>query len=358
MAFNPIEFLVQNDLLGAVIIFLAAFVIGRVINLFLKNIVSLFTTHTQTKLDDDLVHAIKTPFFFFIIILGLHYSLLSINFLEPYYPAITKVITIVAIIIGFFLTKSIIKALLKWYAVELSPKMNKGEDHKNLTIFRKVFEVILFIIFLLITLRYLGVEITPIIASLGIGGLAVALAMQQTLGDFIAGLSIIGDKSIKVGNYVELAETNNAGSTLQGYIDDISWRTSRIRTLGGNYVIVPNTKLAQSIVTDYTFGSDETSVGIVLHVSYKNDLDKVEKIANRIAKEVQDTVEGAVRGEVPELRYKEFQESNIMCTIYLRVASYTEKYKVQHEYMKRVKKAFEKEKIIISPPIREIHIKR
>jgi small-conductance mechanosensitive channel len=265
------------------------------------------------------------------------------------------------IIIAYILVERIVKALVKWYSIELypklSPEMRIGSEHKNLTIFRRVFDIILFIIFLLIALRYMGVEITPLIASLGIGGLAVALALQQTLGDFIAGLSIIGDKSLKIGDYVEL-DSGLGGSPLGGYIEDISWRTSRVRTLGNNYVIIPNTKLAQSIATDYSFGSPETFVGIELFVSYKSDLDKVEKIANKVGLDVQNTAEGAVKGYEPKIRFKKFGESNVEGAIYLKVLKFSEQYPVKHEFIKLIKKAFEKNKIEISRPIRFVYLKK
>ncbi len=352
MAFDPAVFLLEHDLAGAIVIFLSAFLLGKIINLFLKRIVSVFTAKTKTTLDDDLVRAIKKPLFYLILLFGLNYALLSIVYLESHSSLITKITTVLAIVILFFLIKRVINAIVKWYSYELYPRIKRGTEYKNLTIFNKVFDILLFLIFLVIVLRYLGVEITALVASLGIGGLAVALALQQTLGDLIAGVSIIGDKSLRIGDYVEFE------NGLGGYIDDVSWRTSRIKTLGNNYVIIPNTQLAQSIATDYSFGTTQTSIGVTIYVSYRNDLDKVEKIANKIAKEVQETVEGATRGEEPKLRFKEFQDNNIMATIYLPINSFTDKWLVKHEYMKRLKKAFEKNHIEISYPTREIIMRK
>jgi MscS family membrane protein len=229
-----IDFLVRNDLLWAIVIFLTSIALAEILNILVRSIIALFTSRTKTLLDDDLAAAIKKPLFFGIILIGLHYSLLSIDMLLPFSKAITKITTIAGILITYLLVERIVKALVRWYSIELYPRIRNGGEHKNLTIFRRVFDIVLFVIFLLIILRYLGVEITPIIASLGIGGLAVALALQQTLGDFIAGLSIIGDKSLKIGDYVEL-DSGLGGSPLGGYIEDISWRTSRIRTLSNNY---------------------------------------------------------------------------------------------------------------------------
>jgi small-conductance mechanosensitive channel len=350
--FAPFEMLVTYDLAEAIIIFLFSLLVAIMVNVFMKRIVSALTQKTKTTLDDDMVRAVKKPVFMGLLLFGLFLSLTSISYLEQHKILITKIATILGLIILFYLIHRILDALVKWYSSEWSVRI-KGHESKQLSIFGKIADGVLVFIFVLILLRFLGIDITPLVASLGIGGLAVALALQETLSNFIAGLSIIGDKSLKVGDYVEL-ENNQ----LAGYIDDISWRTSRIRTPGGDYIIVPNNKLSQSITKDYNFGSPVTSTGVTLYVSYKNDLNKVEQVANRVAKEVQDTVPGAVKGNEPKLRFKEFQESNIMATIYFQINSVTDQYVVKHEFIKRIKKEFEKNKIEISRPVRLVYMKK
>jgi small-conductance mechanosensitive channel len=351
MAFDPAVFLLEHDLAGAIVIFLSAFLLGKIINLFLKRIVSVFTAKTKTTLDDDLVRAIKKPLFYLILLFGLNYALLSIVYLESHSSLITKITTVLAIVILFFLIKRVINAIVKWYSYELYPRIKRGTEYKNLTIFNKVFDILLFLIFLVIVLRYLGVEITALVASLGIGGLAVALALQQTLGDLIAGVSIIGDKSLRIGDYVEFE------NGLGGYIDDVSWRTSRIKTLGNNYVIIPNTQLAQSIATDYSFGTTQTSIGVTIYVSYRNDLDKVEKIAKRLQRRsrkpsrVRPEAKSQSSGSRSSRTITSWPQS-------ISINSFTDKWLVKHEYMKRLKKAFEKNHIEISYPTREIIMRK
>ncbi|MCC6347545.1 MAG: mechanosensitive ion channel, partial [Nitrospirales bacterium] len=98
---------------------------------------------------------------------------------------------------------------------------------------------------LLIILSFLGISIAPLITALGIGGLAVALALKDTLSNLFAGLHILMERSLRIGDFVRL----DAGQ--EGYIEDITWRTTRIRTLANNMVVIPNDKLAQSVVTNY-----------------------------------------------------------------------------------------------------------
>lgn len=350
--FAPIDMLVAYDLFEATIIFLGGLLVAVLAKMFLKKIVSAITQKTKTTLDDNLVAATKGPLFLGMLLISLYLALISISHLDPYRNIISKVSVVVGLVVLFVTIHRIIKVLVRWYSSELSLKI-KGKEAKHLSIFGRVADFILVFIFGLILLKYLGIDITPLMASLGIGGIAVALALQQTLSDFIAGLSIIGDKAIKVGDYVELENAD-----LAGYVEDINWRTSRIRTTSGDYIIIPNTTLSQSITKDYSFGGSQTFAGVTLFVSYKNDLNKVEKVANRVAKEVQDSVEGAVKGHEPKLRFKEFQESNIMATIYFKINSVTDQYVVKHEFIKRIKKAFEKNGIEVSRPIRHLYIKK
>jgi len=349
---NPLEMLVTYDLAEAIVIFLFALLVAIMANVFMRRIVSAITQKTKTTLDDNLVKAVKRPVFLGMLLFGLYLALSSISYLAPYQPLILKVCHVLGLLILFLLIHRIVDAVVRWYSTEWSVRV-KGAETKHLSIFGRIADIILIFVFGLFLMRYLGIDVTPLIASLGIGGLAVALALQGTLADFIAGLSIIGDKSIKVGDYVEL-ENNQ----LAGYIEDISWRTSRIRTLGGDYIIVPNTKLSQSITKDYNFGSPVTFTGVTLYISYKNDLSKVEQVANRVGKELQTSVAGAVKGYEPKLRFKEFQESNIMASIYFKINSISDQYMVKHEFIKRIKKEFEKNGIEISYPVRVVRIKR
>ncbi len=350
--FAPFDILVTYDLAEAIVIFLFALLIAMMINVFMKNIVLSFFQKTKTSLDDNLVKAVKRPVFLAMLLFGLYLALRSIESLNSYSETISKATMIIGFFLLFMLIHRIINEFLKWYATEVSMRL-KGHEAKRLSIFGKVADILMVIVFSLILMWYLGINVTPILASLGIGGLAVALALQETLSNFFAGLSIIGDKSLKVGDYIELENAE-----LAGYIEDISWRTSRIRTIGGDYIIVPNTKLSQSVAKDYSFGSPITSVGVTLYVGYMNDLEKVEKITNKVALEVQTSVEGAVRDHVPLIRFKEFQDSNIRATVFFKVNSVVDKFLVVHEFMKRIKKAYEKNNIEISYPITDVYLRK
>ena len=165
----------------------------------------------------------------------------------------------------------------------------------------------------LIILNGLGISIAPILATLGVGGLAVALALKDTLSNFFAGFHIVATKQIRVGDYLKL------DSGEEGYVHDISWRTTVIRTLAGNLVLVPNAKLTEMIVTNYTLQERGMAVTVGMGVHYTSDLAKVERVACEVAAEVMREVPGGVPDFVPFIRYHTFGESGINFSVILRV---------------------------------------
>ena len=124
----------------------------------------------------------------------------------------------------------------------------------------------------LIILSNMGVSITPIIASLGITSLAVALALQPTLENFFSGIQLVMDKPIRIGDYIEL------DSGEQGFVEKIGWRSTWIRMLPNNIVIMPNSKLSNSKLINYYYPERELSVPVEVGVHYSSDLELVEKV--------------------------------------------------------------------------------
>jgi len=194
-------------------------------------------------------------------------------------------------------------------------------------IFQIIFRIVLFALGFLIILQTLNIKITTLLASLGIGSLAVALALQDTLANFFAGLYILADKPIKVGDFVRL-ETGE-----EGYIEYISWRSTRMRMLPNNLVVIPNSKLGSSTILNYNLPAPELSVLVQVGVSYDSDLEFVEKVTIEVAKEVQETVEGAVKNFTPFITYHTFADSSINFTVIMRASHFVAGYLMKHEFI-------------------------
>jgi len=181
--------------------------------------------------------------------------------------------------------------------------------------------------------------------------LAVALALQGTLTNFFAGVNVLTDGSIRVGDFIELE-----GGT-RGVVDQIGWRTTRIRMLADNMVLIPNSRLADNITTNYNYPGDEMSVYVELGVGYSSDLDEVERITVEIAKQVLSETEGSVITYQPSIWYTDFGESNINFWVVMRAHSYLDSWLVKHNFIKAVRRRYREENIEISFPARTVYMR-
>jgi small-conductance mechanosensitive channel len=213
----------------------------------------------------------------------------------------------------------------------------------------KTITVLIFVVAIAVILGYFKFDITPMIAGVGLGALAIGLALQSTLSNFFAGVHLVSDKPIRVGDFIELDEKTS------GIVEDIGWRSTRIRMLTDNLLIIPNGKLAESNIINYSMPKQDLSIWVPCGVAYESDLKKVEKVALEVAREIQQTVEGAVKDFEPAFRYKEFGDSNINFITILRVQEPLVRFSVRNEFIKALKERFDKEKIEISWPIRKIY---
>lgn len=205
---------------------------------------------------------------------------------------------------------------------------------------------------LLILMDLFGISVTPVLASLGIAGLAVGLALQDTLSNFFAGIYLSVNQPVRLGDYVEIE------GGLKGYVSAVGWRESRIRTLANNTIIVPNSKLSQSIVTNYHLPQAEMACLVQVGVSYDSDLEQVERATVATAKEVLKKTAGGVADFEPFIRYHTFADFSINFTVILRVAEFTDQYLVTHEFIKALQRRYKQEGINIPYPIRDVNIRQ
>ncbi|MBO0803157.1 MAG: mechanosensitive ion channel family protein [Nocardiopsaceae bacterium] len=213
------------------------------------------------------------------------------------------------------------------------------------TIFVNITRVIVFALGLLLLLNSLGIAITPLLTALGVGGLAVALALQDTLSNLFAGVHILASHQIQPGSYILL------DNGMEGYIEDTNWRNTTIRQTSNNVVVVPNATLASSIVTNYHQPDQQMSVSVVVGVAYDSDLERVEQVSIDVGREVMREVDGAVPDFEPFVRFTDFGDSSINFSVSLRAAEASKRGLVTHEFIKRLHRRYQAEEIDIPYPV-------
>lgn len=317
--------------------------------LLLKKIV--FTTikrlaaKTATELDDILVNSFDLPIMLLIYVSGA----VIINKIGPietsstrsqYFFMAFRVTTILSIII--FIDR-LLRGLISFY----SKKVNILKSSGNVA--QGVVRIIVIALGILILLDSFGVSITPLLASLGVGSLAVALALQPTLENFFAGMQLVIDKPIKVGQFVKL------DSGEKGYVHKIGWRSTWVRMLPNNVVVIPNKLITNVKILNYYYPDQEMAVLVQVGVHYDSDLEHVEKVTIEVGKEIMKSVTGGVPSFTPFIRYHTFDDFSINFTVILRAKEFVDSYMVKHEFIKKLHKRYANEGIIIPYPIRAIN---
>jgi len=209
-------------------------------------------------------------------------------------------------------------------------RRGRGTELLSPSIITNLVQLLVALIGALIILQSLGIAVTPVLTALGVGGLAVALALQETLSNLFSGLYIITAQQVVPGDYVKL----NTGE--EGNVVDISWRSTKIKEGPNNIIIVPNAKLASSTVTNYYQPDRELVVPVQVGVGYDSDLTIVERISLEVAREVLQVVPGGVRSFEPALRYHTFSDASIDFTVVLRAQDIGNRDTVKHEFIKRL----------------------
>jgi small-conductance mechanosensitive channel len=301
---------------------------------------------TQHTFDELLVSALGAPLVLFLIGVGLNSFLDAIPPLPKKWIKYSDALLIILFVLaGYLFLDRLMMEVLRRYSKKVDLVASSAGVIK--TLYRAL---ILGFVFLIILDR-LKITITPFLASLGIGGLVVALALQDTLANFFSGVYIFFDKPIRIGDYISLE------SGQEGYVTQIGWRSTRIRMLPNNIVIVPNAKLVSSQITNFYLPETEMAVLVQVGVSYESDLEKVESVTIGVAKEVLQEVQGGVKEFEPFIRYHTFSDFSINFSVILRAKEYVDKYLVIHEFIKRLHRRYRLEGIEIPFPIRTIYVR-
>jgi small-conductance mechanosensitive channel len=325
------------------IVLAVAVVLGYLFRSFFVQRMTLLSQRTKTDIDDMIVGAVKghIPLWFWLG--GAVVALRSSPISSEHHALIGHIAAAL-----FVLSLSFVAANLVTSLVERATT-RAGAAFVSASLTRNVLRGAILVIGVLLVLDNLDVQIKPLLTALGVGSLAVALALQPTLSNLFAGLHITLAKPLRIGDFVELE------NGLQGFIVDIGWRATKLRQGANNIVIVPNARLVEMITKNYSLPEAEQAVTVTLGVAYGSDLERVEAVALEVARDVQNSVLQAVKGFEPSVQFHTFAASSIDFNVVLRVGALPDRGAVVHAFVKRLKVRFEHEGIEIPYPQQVVH---
>ncbi len=333
------------ELVKPLIVFAIAVAAGYLVLSFVFHWLRAWAKKTSTHVDDIIVASFGAPAHLWVLILAADLAVKSANLSERAIRYVDSGLLILWVLSLTLVASKLGTSLFTYYGASVKGTAPVTSLAQNLI------RLVVATVGILVILNALGISITPILTALGVGGLAVALGLQETLANLFAGFFVSVAGSVRVGDYIRL----NTGE--EGYVADISWRATSLTMLAGNVIIIPNSKLAQANVTNFSLPARPMSLSTQVNVSYDNDPDAVEKVlADEAAKAVGE-VPGLMGTPAPFVRFSPgFGDYAMGFTVIVNVEDFVSQYLVQHELRKRIFKRLAREGIAIPFPTRTLYM--
>ena len=324
---------------------LAGYFLGKLFERFVLNRVSRLARRTSSRFDDILVASLGKNLTLWFVITGVYAATQNLGLEMSEVLFVNRILLIVIAASVTLVVSRLAVGYVNLYAMKARGVL------PSTTIFSNLTRLIVLVVGALVVLQTLGISITPILTALGVGGLAVALALQNTLSNLFAGVQIITSGQVRPGDFVRI------DSGEEGFVVDVAWRNTTIRQLSNSMVIVPNSYLASTRVINFNQPDEEQAVLVDIGVSYDSNLEQVEQVTAEVALVLMKSVAGGIPDFQPFIRYHSFGESSINFTTILRARQYVDQYLLKHEFIKRLHARFAEERIEIPFPIRTLHLK-
>ena len=320
------------------------FLIGLVIEKFVRPVLNRIAERTTWEGNALIIGAFHGMAYWWFGTAGVYAALNDLSIPLRFQSLIDRGTLIIYVLSVTVVLSRMLSGLVTLYGRKVGGVM------MSTSIFTRLTQVLVYMIGILVLLQSLGISIAPILTALGVGGLAVALALQDTLSNLFAGIHTIASRKIRPGDYLKLENGQ------EGYVADITWRYTTIRTLANNMIIIPNAKIASAVATNFSLPETEMAISVDVGVGYGSDLDQVESVTIDVARTVMMEIEGGVPGFDPSIRYNKFDESSINFSVNLRAREYANQYLIRHELIKRLQKRYRQEGIEIPFPVRTIRM--
>ncbi len=343
-----IEQYITNDYLRAFVVLLVLLLAIRILLYLVEKVLLKITQKTKTDLDDKLVEKSSRPLTLLAFFISLRIAIEEITLHGGFYNILMDIIHSMIIIILAYLIYVFINIIVINAIKKATKKTKSTVDDSLIALFESILKITLIVMTFIYILNLWGLEITPLLAGLGIAGLAVALALQPILSNILSGAAMVLDNSIHVGDLVYL------DSQTKGKILRIGLRTTRITTFDNELIIVPNNKLADSAIQNVALPEPKTRTVIQFSVAYGSDINKVKKI---IVSEIK-KIKYAEKDPEPFVRFIEMADSSLNFKAYFYVSSFENRFTAIDEANTRIYNSLSKNGIEIPFPQRDVHIRK
>lgn len=334
-----------SALVVAIGIALLAYLLAKVAKHLISDVAPRFVSRTRTTVDDHLLKAVNGPIQAFIFAVGIYLACATMNGLSgPVSDNLATALSIAMVYIAAYLVSNVVGALIGWYRKDFALKTGSGLDDSLLPFMGKIAWVLVFTLATLMALAILHIEITPLLATLGVGGIAVALAAQELLSNLFGAFAIISDRPYKIGDYIQISDD------MMGDVVEIGLRSTRIRTLDGRLIVVPNATISNDSIINYSLPGVKSRFDVKVGIAYGADVEKASAVMADIAAHAA----GVLADPAPHVYVRELGDYSVILLMYVWTGDYRLSWDISDYIYREILRRFADEKIDIPFPVRSV----
>ncbi len=345
---GSLPFINGNPWLVSLSIFVLFALLSKVFAIIIDRIVLKISRRTKTNIDDRIVSLIDKPLGWFIFVLGIKLALVPIPVFEGFISVLQRILNSVIILILALMVKRTVEVFIDEWGRKYAERSKSSLDDELIPLLKKFMNIFLFIIAMLLILSTWGVPIGPFLASLGIAGLAIGLALQDTLSNVFAGVSLILDKNFKSGDVVKL----DSGES--GRVQDVGLRSTKIVNWDHEVIILPNSALANAKIINYAQPELKSRLQLNFGVEYGSNVSEVRRVVMGVIKKHPDVLDDPE----PSVRFRDMADFSLNFTAYIWTSTYKNRFPMKDDLTEGVYNALNRAGIGIPFPTRTLYLKQ
>ena len=335
-----------NKYIQSLIILLIFFIMSQLVVLLSQIIILKITKRTKTVIDDLIVAKTNKPLSLILLLMGIRLAIIPHPIRKDYLDIMENIIATLIMGIITYIVIVIVDIVIDNWGKKFASKTESKVDDELVVLFQKFSRIIIGLVGLIFILDIWEIKVTPLLASLGIAGVAVALALQNTLGNIFGGVSLVVDRSITVDDFIKLDDGT------EGFVVDIGLRSTKIKSRDGDLIILPNGKLADSKIYNYQKPLPITRVTAEFGVNYGSDVEKVKKIVlNEINR-----INAVLKNPAPCVIFEELGDFALKFKAFFWVGTIEKKIETKDAAVTAIYNALNKNKIGIPFPTRTVYL--
>ena len=344
--------IIRSRYTASLLTFIIFFIVAYIVSYIAKKVILSITAKTKIEIDDLIVKNTNKPISLLLLLLGVKLAIIPLELTDKVNAIAHHTITTLAIIVITYILIVVFSIMIMAWAKRLAEKTKSKADNQIVKISEKTTKIIVITLALLFILQVWGIQMGPLLASLGIIGIAVAFGLQSTLGNIFGGISMILDRSIRVGDVVKLDD--GTASEISGTVIDVGLRSTKIKTWNNEVVVVPNGVLANQRIKNYVLPDATARIVVPFSVAYGSNIDKVKKIVMGEIKKL----DNLNSKEESQVMFLEMGPSSLNFQAWVYITHYEDRFATKEKLNCMIYNALNKNKITIPFPQMDVYIKQ